>query len=696
MTICSVYYIRDIEERSWKYDLLFPPTLTYLAAASHISVPGPAEGFPAPAEKSGFIQAGFPAPIKPRPGCFEVAIMSDKGQLLNDFAVPTHDQWRAEVERLLKGAPFAKKMFTRTLEGVQVGSMGTAFELPDNDWADTLPGQAPFLRGSQPAGRGDRTWLVAQELPLSNVTEFNAALRHDLERGQTAVNLILAGAGPRGTDVSGLEELRSALQSVDLAATPILIQSGATHLAMAESLFALATENGVDPGTLRGRVGCDPVAGLALEGALPVTAEQLYDELADVSRRAVAQAPGLRTLPVFEDPWHEGGADGALGLGLTLATAVTALREMEARGLTVEEAATRIHFNLCVGSDFFLEIARLRALRLLWTRVLTACGVDPALAPVMVHARTSRRTGTVLDPHVNMLRATTQAMSAVFGGVDSLHVTPFDDAAGSSDEFSRRIARNVQLILADECHLDQVADPAGGSWFVEKLTADIAARAWEHFQAVEAAGGMMAGLGAGLIQEWVATAADERAARLATRREVMVGTNQYPDPNPLKNGPAETVVSADGAIPVRRDGVPFEKLRARIETLGKSNEAAGRVFCACLGDMARYMPRLEFTRRFFRVGGFSVSDDGFGTTVAEVVDAARADGARTVVLVGLDDTYSELAGPVAAALKKEPDPPVVMLAGSPVDVPEIDETISVKSNVLDVLGRLADTVGGVS
>jgi len=622
--------------------------------------------------------------------------MSDKGQLLNDFAVTTLDQWLAEVERLLKGAPFAKNMFTRPLEGVQVGSMATAFDLPDNDWAGTLPGQAPFLRGAQSADRGGETWLIAQELPFSNVTDFKTALRHDLERGQTAVNLILAGAGPQGTEVSGLEDLRSALEGVDLASTPVLIQSGPANLSVAENLLAMATEIGVDPEDLRGRVGCDPVAGLAVEGTLPVSTEKLYDELAEISRRMAAQAPGLRTLPVFEDPWHDGGSDGAMGLGLTLATAVTALREMGNRGMAVEEAVSRIHFNLCVGSDFFLEIARLRALRLLWTRVLTACGVDPSLAPVMVHARTSRRTGTVLDPHVNMLRATTQAMSAVMGGVDSLHVAPFDEATDISDEFSRRIARNVQLILSHECHLDQVTDPAGGSWFVEKLTADVAARAWEHFQAVESGGGMLASLAAGRIQEWVAAAADERAVRLATRREVMVGTNQYPDPNPMKSGSAESENSAGAAIPLRRDGVPFEKLRVRIETLGKSNEAAGRVFCACLGDMARYMPRLEFTRRFFRVGGFSVSGDGFGKTVAEVVDAARADGARTVVLVGLDDTCSELAGPVAAALKKESDPPVVMLAGSPVDAPEIDEVINVKSNVLDVLGRLAGTVGGVS
>ncbi|MEN8006156.1 MAG: methylmalonyl-CoA mutase family protein [Candidatus Krumholzibacteriota bacterium] len=620
--------------------------------------------------------------------------------LLDEFQVPSPGEWRAEVERLLKGAPFAKKMFTTTLEGIQVGSMATAADRPDPDWTDTLPGQAPFLRGINPGNQSAGTWLVAQELQAPSVAEFNAAVRHDLERGQTAVNLIVSGAGPRGTGVSGLDDLRTALEGVDLAATPIFIQAGAAHRTVAEDLWTLAGERGLDPTLLRGRLGCDPVAGMAVEGALPVPATQLYDELAALARRAAAEAPGLRTLPVFEDPWHDGGADGALGLGLTLAAAVTALREMEARGLTVEEAAARVHFNLCIGTDFFLEIARLRALRVLWTRVLAACGCDPAIAGAnagaTVHARTSRRTGTRLDPHVNMLRATTQAMSAVLGGVDSLSVAPFDEAAGLPDGFSRRIARNVQLILAHECHLDHVTDPAGGSWYVEKLTAEVAARTWEHFQAVEAAGGMMDALATGRIQEWVAEAAAARAVRLATRREVLVGTNQYPDPNPLPPPEISAPETVGPAIPLRRDGAPFETLRAGIEARAKVDAPACRVYCACLGDVARYMPRLEFVRRFFRVGGFEVTGERFGTTAAEVVAAARADGARTVILVGLDETYAEMAEPVVAALQQGDDPPVVMLAGQPGEYAGIEEYINIKSNVLDVLGRLFDKVGGGS
>jgi methylmalonyl-CoA mutase len=602
--------------------------------------------------------------------------MTDRTPLLAEFDRPTFDQWQTEVERLLRGAPFAKKMFTTTLEGLTVGSMATAADLPAG--------------GSVLADRDrDNGWLVAQEIPLADPGDFNTALLHDLDRGQEAVNLVLEGAGPRGTHIGHIADLGAALDGVDLARTPLLIQAGAEHLRVAEDLGALCRDLAVDPQKLTGRLGCDPVAGLAFAGTLPKPAAELYDELAALTRRTASASPDLRTLPVYEDPWHDGGADAVLGLALTLSSAVGALRQMEARGIDLDEAAARVHFNLCVGTDFFTEIARLRAVKALWARVLEASGCEPRHPAV--HVRTSRRTMTVLDPHVNMLRATTQAMSAVLGGVDSLHVAAFDEASRPADAFSRRIARNVQLVLRHECHFDQVTDPAGGSWYVEKLTGELAAKVWERFQEVEAAGGVLAGLKSHRVQDLVAEAATARAARMATRREVQVGTNQYPDPHPVR--PAAPAPTRPGAIPLRREGEPFETLRARVETM--AGTPAGRVFTANLGNPAKYMPRLEFTRRFYRTGGFEVTGDGFATTAAEAVDAARADGARTVVLVGLDDNYTELAAAVADGLRDSDHPPVVMLAGAAPEGVQA-ETISIKSNVLETLDRLVERVGGGS
>jgi methylmalonyl-CoA mutase len=698
--------------------------------------------------------------------------MSNNGKLLSDFAVPTLEQWRAEVERLLKGAPFAKKMFTDTLEGLSVGPMYTAEDTRDLPLGDGLPGQAPFQRGARAAGYQAAPWLIAQELPLPTCEAFNQALCIDLHRGQTAVNLVLDRAGhfgldpdqaapeavgAGGTSLGSLADLETALEGVDLEETPFFVQAGSSFLAVSAMLIALMKKQEIEGERLRGCVGSDPIFGLVKEGRIPVSLEQVYDELAVQARNAEERAPALRSLPVYEDPWHEGGADSALSLGLTLATAVHTLRAMEQRGIGPAAAAVRIQFFVSIGTDFFMEIAKLRALRMLWSDILQASGCGAEAGRIPIHARTSRRTQSALDPHVNMLRATTQAMSAILGGADSLHVSPFDESFRGPDKFSRRIARNVQLILAHECRFDQVADPAGGSWYVESLTRDLARAAWEHFQAIEKAGGILKGLESGSVQEMVSAAAVRRSERLATRRDVLVGVNQYSDSTEeprsdpkmdheefhrertaaleaqrtsstheghllvlahlekiMEAGPdrmMERMIDAasEGAtlgeltgvlrhdaasdlevepIPLRRDAEPFENLRARVRELGLTDEVGASIFLVCLGDVARYMPRLEFTRRFFRVGGFEVVEQGFFTDAAAAAEAVRAAGARTVALVGLDDTYTAMAAEVTANLGKLDPPPMVFLAGR-AEVAGVAETIHARSDVLDVLGRLA-------
>lgn len=702
-----------------------------------------------------------------------------RSPLLDAFPVPDFEQWRAEVERLLKGAPYAKKMFTRTLEGITVGPMYTAQDTAALPWTENYPGQSPFLRGTRAQGHLPGGWLVAQDLLAPTVEEFNTAIRHDLERGQQAVCLRLDQAGQlgldpdqaepgtvglAGTSVASVSELAVALQGVDLKVTPLCLQPGASALPMAALLVALLKQQGTDPSALRGSLGSDPVYGLVSLGALPVDLEVLLDELAVLTRWAVDNAPGMTTLPVYELPWHQGGADSALSLGLTLATAVHALRAMESRGIALEDAAARLRFRMVVGADFFMEIAKLRAVRLLWADILSAAGCSATSGRASVHAQTSTRGYSVLDPHVNLLRAVTMAMSAVLGGADSLHVSPFDEMDSLPDEFSRRIARNVQLILREECHFGQVADPAGGSWYVEKLTADLAARAWNEFQEIEAAGGIVAGLKSGLVQEKVGRAADERRSRLGTGGSVLVGTTRYANPleperqprqpdlaelharrakamgklrtaaahedhlivlkrleKILSSGPGDLFESlveaaAQGAtlgemtgilrhdadrnlqvrpIAPRRDAVPFEEIHRTIRAALRRGAPEGRVFCACLGDSAGYLPRLEFVRGFFLTGGCEVQSDGFFTTATEAADAAAAAGAGTVVLVGLDETYPTLAAATARLIKKNAPQARLLLAGQPGPLEQelrdagVEDFIHIRSNVLDILGEIA-------
>ena len=698
------------------------------------------------------------------------------------FPVPTLEAWQAECVKLLKGVPFEKKMFTRTYEGITLRPLYTAADTQDLPHAGALPGQAPYVRGTHPLGYREAPWQVAQELPYPTLEEFNAALVHDLARGQDAVVLVIDEAGQAGLDpdqagpgrvgrggtsVASLADLRAALDQVDLAAHPLHLESGSAALVYAALLVALAREKGVDVAVLRGSVGLDPLRGLVELGRLPLALGKAYDELALLTRWGAAHAPNLQTIAAAGHAFHDGGANAVQELAFTLAAAVHHLRELEARGVAVDVAAPRIRMGFSVGTHFFLEIARLRAARWLWARVVEASGGGEAAQKLTLHARTSRFGLTVLDPHVNILRGTTEAMAAIFGGVDSLCVSPFDQAIGLPDTFSRRIARNTHAILREESHLDLVADPAGGTWYVEALTAEIAHAAWELFQEVEAFGGLVKALEEGWVQAQVASVADERRANLAARRDILVGTNMYT--NPLEHvcpgreadliavhaNRARTVqdartggtqahdldvlqkldliltsspddafaaivdAAAKGAtvgelcrtfrhdadphlqvtpIAPWRAGEMFETLRLAVLARAAEAPEATTVFCANLGDVARYMPRLDFTRGFFQTGGFRVLADRYFAGADEVVAAASESGAQTVVIVGLDATYAEQGAAVAAALKAA-GIETVILAGMPTDLADalraagVDEFIHVRSDALTTLRGLARRKG---
>ncbi|MDY0109099.1 MAG: methylmalonyl-CoA mutase family protein [Candidatus Krumholzibacteria bacterium] len=700
--------------------------------------------------------------------------------LREDFPVPSLDDWQQECVRLLKGVPFEKQMFTKTYEGITLQPLYTRAELAAAPHADSLPGQAPFVRGTRPLGYRERPWEVAQELPYPMCEQFNAALRHDLARGQTAAVLVIDAAGQAGLDpdqappeavgeggtsVATLEEMARALAGVDLARVPVHIESGSAALIYAALLVALAERQGTAPASLRGSVGLDPVAGLAELGRLPLSRAQAYDELAILTKWAAAQAPGLQTVAVRGHVYHDGGASAVQELAICLSVAVHHLRELERRGVDVETAAPRLRLHLSVGTQFFLEIARLRAARLLWARLIEAAGGSEEAQRLTLSARTSRFTKTVLDPHVNILRSTTEAMAAVFGQVDSLHVAPFDEPLGLPDELSRRLARNTQTILREESHFDLVADPAGGSWYVEKLTAEIAAAAWQQFQSIEAAGGVVAVLQAGAIQAQIDATAAQRRRNLALRKDVLVGTNQYPNAREVFLAPRrvdhaalaaeragalqslrtggsqacnldvlqklERILTGDqsqvfaalieaasaGAtvgelsrtfrhdaephlevqpVVAWRAGEMFERLRLAVRA--HRDPSAATVFCANLGDVARYMPRLDFTRGFFQTGGFTVEADRWFGSPAEVADAAMQTTAATAVIVGLDATYAEQAAETARQLK-DAGLETVILAGQPGELEAelraagVDQFIHLRSDAHAVLSELATSKG---
>lgn len=478
-----------------------------------------------------------------------------------DAATPTFDEfpptpleeWRKAIDKVLKGAPFEKRLVTKTYEDIDLQPMYRQEDLEGLPHLDGLPGFAPYLRATTPLGYVGGSWDVAQEMPYATPAAFNAALKADLERGQNAVNIVLdrptlAGVdadqaeaddvGRGGLSISSVADLAAALEGVDLEKTPIFVQASTSALTFTALLVALVQQQGKSMAKVRGAIGMDPLGQLARSGRLPRDLDGSYDVMTQLTRRAKDNAPQLQTITVQGSPYHNGGASATQELAFVLATGVEYLRALQARGLSVDDAAPRFRFALSIGSNFFMEIARLRAARLLWAKIVKAFGGNDAAQQMHLHARTSAWNQTIYDPHVNLLRATTEAFSAAVAGCDSLHISPFDELLRVPDEFARRVARNTHTVLREESHITKTVDPAGGSWYVEKLTDEVARKTWAIFQEVEKLGGMAKALEVGWPQNQVADMASKRAANIAKRKDIFVGTNMYPNLKETRIEPA--------------------------------------------------------------------------------------------------------------------------------------------------------------
>jgi len=467
--------------------------------------------------------------------------------LMEGFAGHRYEEWRRAAEELLKGVPFEKVMITRTYEGFNLqplymrdGEGGAAA----GGGAGELPGQGRQVRGARASGYLKGAWLVSQELAGPDPRAFNEMALAGLEGGQTELNVLLdsatragidpdakgaASVGMCGLSLATREDMASALKGVHLDAISSYWRAGAAAVPVAALFFAYAKQAGYNLKSLRGCIETDPIAYLVEHGSLPYGLDRAYDEMAALTKYAAAVAPEFQTIGVQGHVYHNGGSSSAQEMAFVLATGVAYLRALIERGVSAADAARRIRLSLSVGPNFFIEIGKFRAMRQLWNRVLDAFEVAPEGRVLHVHARTGLWNKTVLDPYVNMLRVTTEAFAAVVGGCDSLHVSPFDEIVRETDTFSRRIARNVHHILAEECEMTRVVDPAGGSWAVETLTREMAESAWKIFQEVEAAGGIVEALRAGQVQSMVAGVSAAKRANLEQRRDVLVGSNLYPN-----------------------------------------------------------------------------------------------------------------------------------------------------------------------
>ncbi|MEU6230635.1 methylmalonyl-CoA mutase family protein [Streptomyces sp. NPDC047042] len=553
----------------------------------------------------------------------------DRLSLAADFPAPTHEQWQLLVAGVLRktgkdveGAQAEKALSTALEDGLRTRPLYTALDAAP---ASGLPGFAPFVRAGRAEGNTVGGWDVRQRHTAAD----NPAVLTDLENGVTSLWL---GVGEGGIPVASLAGV---LDGVYLDLAPVTLDAGRDVEPAARELLRLYEERGVARDAARGNLGADPLGHEACTG-------QTYDftPVAGLAQLCAEEYPCLRALTVDALPYHEAGGSAGQELGASLATGVAYLRLLTEAGLSVEQACGQLEFRYAATADQFLTIAKLRAARRLWARVAEVCGA-PGAGAQLQHAVTSPVMMTRRDPWVNMLRATIATLAAGAGGAESVTVLPFDDALGLPDAFARRIARNTSTILIEESHLARVIDPAGGSWYVERLTDELAHAGWEFFQWIELIGGQAAALRSGRLREDLADTWEARSIQLAQRREPITGVSEFPHlaEKPVVREPAP--VSPSGGLPrVRRDEA-YEALRARSDAHLAATGARPRIFLAALGPAAAHTARLTFAANLFQAGGIEPVTEG----------TFEDSGASEACLCSSDALYEEWAEPQAQALK---------------------------------------------
>ena len=608
--------------------------------------------------------------------------MANKEKLFDMFSPTSTHDWIEKITVDLKGADFEKKLVWRTNEGFNVKPFYRREDLKEIPHMGTLPGQFPYVRGT----REDNNWLIRQQIQGNSPEEINKEALLAIDRGVDSLGIKVSN----DVDQKFFEIL---FKDIDLKKIEVNISCCMGHAVEVATVLSNYIKAHNLSNDFKGSIDFNPFKRLLKHGMdFP---RDIKDEALSLYS-VVKEIPNLRCFAVDSYMLNNAGAYITQELGYALAWGAEWMTLLTDAGLSACEVASRIKFNMGISSNYFLEIAKFRAARMLWAEIVKAYGAEEECCKMSVHATTSMFNMTIYDAHVNLLRSMTETMSAAIAGVDSIETLPFDITYKNPDEFSERIAKNQQLLLREESHLNKVTDPAGGSYYVEVLTSSIAKIAWQLFVNIEEAGGFLAELKKGEIQKAVNESGVKRHTDVARRKEILLGTNQYPNFNekaldkiekPL--GPCScgcSLEAKDGAV----DYLNFDRAASQFEQLRLDTERSGKrpkVFMLTIGNLAMRLARAQFSANFFGCAGYEIIDNIGFASVKEGVDAAVEKGADVVVICSSDDEYAEFA---PEAFKELDGRAIFVVAGAPACMEDlkaigIEEFIHVRVNVLDTL-----------
>jgi len=613
---------------------------------------------------------------------------NNKEKLFSEFKAPTRQEWLDKIQVDLKGADFNKRLVWRTNEGFNVQPFYLKEDVDKLKTPESLPGEFPFVRGNK---KNNNEWYVRQEIEASDAKEANAKALDILNKGIDSLSFHI-----KGNDVSA-EFIDTLLEGIECEAVELNFNTCKRHtLELAEILKAYFSKKGYDKAKIVGSFDWDPMEKIVMQGH---DVEGLLG-IAPKLVEAMKEYPKFRTIAVNAVSLNNSGAYIVQELGYALAWGNEYLNQLVEAGIDADTAANNIKFNLGISENFFMEMSKFRAARMLWAEIVKQYDPkDDKSCMMCVNAVTSRYNMTLFDSYVNLLRSQTEAMSAALAGVHSIEVTPFDAIYETPNDFSERIARNQQLLLKEESHFDKVVDPGAGSYFIEELTTSLANEGWKIFLNVEENGGFLEAIKNGKVQDDINATNVKRHEAAAKRKEFILGTNQFPNFTEKSDG-KRALDAACGcgnhdekykAIESTRLAADFENLRIKVENSEKTPTA----FMLTIGNLAMRQARAQFSCNFLACAGYKVIDNLGFKTIEEGVDAALKANADIVVLCSSDDEYAEYAVP---AFKYLDNRAMFVVAGAPACMDDlkaagIENFIHVRCNVLETLKEYNEKLG---
>ncbi len=606
--------------------------------------------------------------------------------LIGEFPPVSTQAWEEKIQADLKGADYEKRLVWNTAEGLKVRPYYRARHLEDLPHMGILPGEAPFVRGKKEQGNH---WVLRQDFEETDPARANKLAKDAVEKGAEAVGL---NAG----EVNSAVDMNTLLDGIDAEKTGIHLLNGKNY----PVLLSYFTEV-VGPAKAKGSLNFDPLGYYLLYSKFHDGQQADLEQAKTLIEQAREKLPQFHVLTVNGQHCHNAGAGIVQELAFALSQGNEYLVHLTDMGLPADAIAPRIQFTLATGSAYFMEIAKFRAARMLWAKIVEQYGPgDIQNGYMYIHAVTSNWNKSVYDPYVNMLRTTTEAMAASIGGADSMTVNPFDKPFKKPDAFSYRMARNQQIILRDEAYFGKVADPAAGSYYIEKLTHDIAGAAWNLFLEIEEKGGFLKAAETGFIRASIEYICQKRDMDIALRKHVFVGTNLYPNTEETMLDKVQPTAELTALAGLRqyRGTQAFEALRMAVENhTGKGLEVP-KVFLFTYGNLAMRKARAGFSSNFFGVAGYRIIDNPGFPDIDSGVKAALDSKAEIVVLCSSDEEYAGLTAAAAAIKKAAPDTRVVV-AGNPKELKDtlleagVDNFIHLRTNVLESLGQFNASLG---